>query len=68
MSQYIQEAIKNIKRTIKQRGLALNKKAQAPFTADYSPKIDESETTQIVSNITPIAFSKYVYTKYYRLI
>ena len=43
MSQYVREAIENIERTIKQRGLALNKKAQTPFTTDYSPEIDGSE-------------------------
>ena len=43
MSQYVQEAIKNIERIIKQRGLTLNKKAQTPFTTDYIPEIDGSE-------------------------
>ena len=43
MSQYVQEAIKNIESTIKKRGLALKKKVQAPFTTNYCPEIDGSE-------------------------
>ena len=43
MSQYIQEAVKNIEQTIAKRGLALKKKVQAPFTTGYSPEIDGSE-------------------------
>ena len=41
-SQYVQEAIKNVEKTIGKRGLVLNKKVQSPFTTNYSPEVDGS--------------------------
>ena len=43
MSQYVQEAVKNVEQYLKKRDLALVKKASTPMTANYSPELDSSE-------------------------
>ena len=43
MSQYVQEAVKNVEQYLKKRDLALVKKASTPMTTNYSPELDGSE-------------------------
>ena len=43
MSQYVQEAIRNVEQYLKKRDLALVKKASTPMTANYSPELDGSK-------------------------
>ena len=43
MSQYVQEAVKNVEQYLKKRDLTLVKKASTPMTANYSPELDGSE-------------------------
>lgn len=43
MSQYVQEAVKNVETYIAKRSMALSKKASTPLSAGYSPEIDQSE-------------------------
>ena len=41
-SQYVQNAVKNIEKYLKEKGLSLPKNASAPFPNDYRPEIDIS--------------------------
>ena len=43
MSQYVQEAVKNVEAHLRKKGLALLKKAASPLTSNYSPEIDASK-------------------------
>ena len=43
MSQYVQEAVKNVEEHLKKRDLALLKKASTPIAANYSPELDASD-------------------------
>ena len=42
MSQYVQEAVKNVKNHLQKRDLGLLKKASTPMSTNYSPEIDGS--------------------------
>ena len=42
MSQYVQEAVKNVEGHLRKRGLGLLKKASAPMSLNYSPELDSS--------------------------
>ena len=42
MSQYVQEAVKNVEEHLKRKGLGLLKKASTPMSLSYSPEIDAS--------------------------
>ena len=43
MSQYVQEAVRNVEEHLKKRDLALLKKASTPVAANYSPELDASD-------------------------
>ena len=43
MSQYVQEAIKNVERHISKKNMTLRKGVQQPFTVNYSPELESTE-------------------------
>lgn len=42
-SKYVQEAVANVQKHLKERGQSLAKNAVTPFSSDYSPELDVSE-------------------------